>query len=80
MERRTFITASTAAALTTPGAFAAGGGAAAEPSPGRPLLFELRRYRLHTGTMANRFGGLRQGRAAAGRSGAPASARSAPST
>jgi hypothetical protein len=56
MERRTFITASTAAALTTPGAFAAGGGAAAEPSPGRPLLFELRRYRLHTGTMANRFG------------------------
>jgi hypothetical protein len=56
MERRTFITASTAVALTTPGALAAGG-TTAEPAPGRPLLFELRRYRLRTGTMANRFNG-----------------------
>jgi hypothetical protein len=58
MERRTFIAASTAAALTTPGAVAATGGApAAESGPGRPLLFELRRYRLRTGTMATRFNG-----------------------
>lgn len=56
MERRTFIAASTAAALTTPGTFAgAAGSTAAEPAAGRALLFELRRYRLHTGTMANRF-------------------------
>ena len=57
MERRTFIAASTAAALTTPGAMAAAGGAAAETGPGKPLLFELRRYRLRTGTMATRFNG-----------------------
>jgi len=57
MERRTFIAASTAAALTTPGALAtAGGGGAAEPAGSRPIRLELRRYRLHTGTMATRFG------------------------
>jgi hypothetical protein len=56
MERRTFITASTAAALA-PAALAAGNGATTEPAAGRPLLFELRRYRLRTGTMANRFNG-----------------------
>lgn len=51
MERRTFLAAGGSAAL----------GAAAEPSPGeppatsRPLLLELRRYRLHSGVMAARF-------------------------
>jgi hypothetical protein len=55
MERRTFIAASTAAALTTPGAVAATGVAAAEAGPGRPLLFELRRYRLRNGVLATRF-------------------------
>ena len=57
MERRTFIAASTAAALTTPGALAAGDASGlAGSTPPRPLLFELRRYRLRTGAMATRFG------------------------
>jgi hypothetical protein len=55
MERRTFIAASTAAALATP-ALAASGGAGAEAGSARPMLLELRRYRLHTGAMATRFG------------------------
>jgi len=55
MERRTFLAASTAAALTTSGTRTdAAPEAAAEPAS-RPLLYELRRYRLHTGAMATRF-------------------------
>jgi hypothetical protein len=57
MERRTFIAASTAAAVTAPNALAEAAAAAQGPAAtGRPLLLELRRYRLHTGTMASRFG------------------------
>jgi hypothetical protein len=57
MERRAFLAASTAAAMT-PGTLA-GASPAATQGPGgaaRPLVYELRRYRLHTGTMASRLG------------------------
>ena len=57
MNRRSFIAASTAAAVTAPNALAEAAGAAEGLAPaGRPLLLELRRYRLHTGTMASRLG------------------------
>jgi len=58
MERRAFLAASTAAAVT-PGALAgaSSSGAAQAPATGtRPVVFELRRYRMHNGTMASRFG------------------------
>jgi hypothetical protein len=53
MDRRAFLAASTAAAVT-PGALAS---AQAQGGSGTPLVFELRRYRMHNGTMATRFGG-----------------------
>jgi len=60
MERRAFLAASTAAAFTTTLDLAASAAAeprAQAPSGGAaPLVFELRRYRLHTGTMATRLG------------------------
>ncbi len=55
MDRRTFIAASTTAALTTSGA-PAPAATGAEPKAQRPNLLELRRYRLHRGTMETRFG------------------------
>ena len=59
MERRAFLAASTAAAVLPSGAMAgaeaAGSGQAAAPGA-RPLVYELRRYRMHTGVMATRFG------------------------
>jgi NIPSNAP len=58
MQRRAFITASTAAALAGPHSVQASGGSAATESPApRPVLLELRRYALRSGTMATRFGG-----------------------
>jgi hypothetical protein len=57
MERRSFIAASTAAAVTATATLADAAGAAQGSAPGRPLLLELRRYRLHTGAMASRFSG-----------------------
>lgn len=56
MERRAFLAASTAAAVT-PGPLAGGSGEAAQGPGGgaRPLVFELRRYRMHNGAMASRF-------------------------
>ena len=60
MERRAFLAASTAAAVAPTGALSsadpAGSGQASGAGP-RRLLYELRRYRLHTGAMATRFGG-----------------------
>jgi hypothetical protein len=59
MERRTFLAASTAAALATPGVAAATAAAPLAQAPAggaAPLVYELRRYRLHTGTMATRLG------------------------
>jgi hypothetical protein len=57
MERRAFLTASTAAALLHPNnVHAATETAGVQPSPGgRSLLLELRRYRLRNGPMASRF-------------------------
>jgi hypothetical protein len=53
MERRAFLAASTAAALTSPDALA---GAVAEPgTAARPMVLELRRYRLRSGALAARF-------------------------
>jgi hypothetical protein len=59
MERRAFIAASTAAALSGSPGLVASGSAEVQPSPtgASPLVLELRRYRLHTGTMASRLGG-----------------------
>jgi hypothetical protein len=60
MERRAFLAASTAAAASTTSGLAAA--SAADPlAPGPagaalPVVYELRRYRLHTGTMATRLG------------------------
>lgn len=56
MERRAFLAASTAAALTSPDALAGAAGAAAEPgTAARPQVLELRRYRLRNGALAARF-------------------------
>ncbi len=56
MERRAFLAASTAAALSRPGSLAAGqSGPATGNPPFRPLVYELRRYRMHNGTMVSRF-------------------------
>jgi hypothetical protein len=55
MERRAFLSASTAAMLVNP-VSAADAGAAGAPGPdASPLLLELRRYRLRNGPMAARF-------------------------
>jgi hypothetical protein len=54
MERRAFLAASTAAALTSPDALAEA--IAAQPGAAfRPQLLELRRYRLRSGSLAARF-------------------------
>ena len=53
MERRAFLAASTAAALTSPDALA--GVAAQTGTASRPQILELRRYRLHSGALAARF-------------------------
>jgi hypothetical protein len=56
MERRAFLAASTAAAVTSTDALAAAAGAVLEPgAPSRPLVLELRRYRLRSGALASRF-------------------------
>ena len=57
MERRAFITASTAAAaaVAVPHRAAGGGTGSAQGGAPRTILIELRRYALHTGTMATRF-------------------------
>ncbi len=56
MERRAFLAASTAAALTSPHALAGASGASPEPgSAARPQILELRRYRLRNGALATRF-------------------------
>jgi hypothetical protein len=58
MERRAFLAASTAAALTSSGALAgAAGGAVAPGATPRPQILELRRYRLRNGALAARFAG-----------------------
>lgn len=60
MERRAFLAASTAAAIsTTPGLAASSGAEPSAPAPAggaAPVVYELRRYRMHTGTMATRLG------------------------
>ena len=56
MERRAFLAASTAAAVTSADALAGAAGAAAEPgTAARPQVLELRRYRLRNGALATRF-------------------------
>jgi hypothetical protein len=56
MERRAFLAASTAAALTQTDVLAGAAGATTEPVPGgRPQVLELRRYRLRNGALATRF-------------------------
>ena len=55
MERRAFLAASTAAALTSSNATAGGTPAAQAGSGARPQILELRRYRLRNGTLATRF-------------------------
>ena len=56
MERRAFLAASTAAALTSSDALAGAAGATADPAPAtRPRTLELRRYRLRNGALASRF-------------------------
>ncbi|HXY41957.1 MAG TPA: NIPSNAP family protein [Vicinamibacteria bacterium] len=58
MERRAFIAASTAsaAAFAVPHEAAAGDAGSGQGGAPRTTLIELRRYALHTGTMATRFG------------------------
>lgn len=59
MERRAFIAASTAAAVSSTSGLATAASAdpaAQAPAGGSPpVVYELRRYRLHTGTMATRL-------------------------
>jgi len=54
MERRAFLAASTAAALTSSDA-PAKGAPGAPAGPARPQVLELRRYRLRNGALATRF-------------------------
>lgn len=60
MERRAFLAASTAAAVSGSPALVASASTepvAQAPGGGRaPLLYELRRYHMHNGTMASRLG------------------------
>jgi len=56
MERRAFLAATTAAAVTSADALAGAAGAATEPgTAARPQVLELRRYRLRSGALAARF-------------------------
>ena len=56
MERRAFLAATTAAAVTSADALAGAAGATAEPATAaRPQVLELRRYRLRNGALATRF-------------------------
>ena len=56
MQRRAFLAASTAAAMTSADALASAAGAAPEPgAAARPQVLELRRYRLRSGALAARF-------------------------
>jgi hypothetical protein len=56
MERRAFLAASTAAALTSADALAGAAGAAAQPgTAARPLILERRRYPLRNGALEARF-------------------------
>jgi hypothetical protein len=56
MERRAFLAATTAAAVTSADALAEAAGAAVEPgTAARPQVLELRRYRLRNGALATRF-------------------------
>jgi hypothetical protein len=56
MERRAFLAASTAVALTSPHALARAAVVAAEPGAAARLqILELRRYRLRNGALAARF-------------------------
>ena len=56
MERRAFLAATTAAAVTSADALAGAAGATAEPgTAARPQVLELRRYRLRNGALATRF-------------------------
>jgi hypothetical protein len=56
MERRAFLAASTAAALTSSDALATAAGAAAPAgTAAQPLILELRRYHLRQGALAARF-------------------------
>lgn len=59
MERRAFLAASTVAALSnSPGLAAVASGEPAAQAPGggaAPLVYELRRYRMHNGTMVSRL-------------------------
>jgi hypothetical protein len=55
MERRAFLAASTAAALTSPDALAGGADGAAPGPAARPQILELRRYSLRNGALAARF-------------------------
>jgi hypothetical protein len=56
MQRRAFLGASTAAALTSSQALAAASGPGGQPAGGgSAVLLELRRYRLRNGPMAARF-------------------------
>jgi hypothetical protein len=57
MERRAFLGATTAVALTHAQSLEASSATGGESAPpGSPLLLELRRYRLRNGPMAARFG------------------------
>jgi hypothetical protein len=56
MERRAFLAASTAAAVTSADALAAAAGDVLESAaPAPPQILELRRYRLRNGAVASRF-------------------------
>jgi hypothetical protein len=55
MERRAFLTASAAAALTSSDALAGGEATAQGGTAARPQILELRRYRLRQGALAARF-------------------------
>jgi hypothetical protein len=56
MERRAFLAASTAAAVTSADTLATAAGAVADPgTAARPQVLELRRYRLRNGALASRF-------------------------
>ena len=55
MERRAFLAATTAAAVTSADALATGAAAAEPGTAARPQVLELRRYRLRSGALASRF-------------------------
>jgi len=55
MKRRAFLAASTAASLGTSGALSTASRAEAAEAAGKPLVLELRRYRLRNGALGARF-------------------------